>query len=296
LLNVHFHGIALDGVCVRDHEGDDDDAPLVFHELAPPTRADVEAVASRTAERIEAILRRHGRSLDPELCDDAPLALVSDEPALAACYGAAAQGIALDGDRAGRPTLRLLISPDSTARVTDDNAPVAEVRGVNVHAKQTVHGNDRRGIERLARYVMRPPLSKERLEKRDDGRYELELKSPWRDGTRAFVFTAPSALPRCARAVGLRGLVQRAALVHSGTSRTSSSPGSWLQCFRRGFTPSGISACSRVTHGSAAKSCLSPRPTRRASRHRPPWAISSRSHSTTIRTASHRLGADGDGC
>ena len=90
----------------------------------------MESESLRTAARIETILRRHGRSLDPELCDDTPPKLVSDEPALAACYGAAAQGVGLDGDRAGRPTLRLLISPDTTARVTDDDAPVAEVRDV----------------------------------------------------------------------------------------------------------------------------------------------------------------------
>jgi hypothetical protein len=34
----------------------------------------------------------------------------------------------------------------------------------------------------------RPLLSKERLERRADGRFELELKSVWRDGTRALVF------------------------------------------------------------------------------------------------------------
>ena len=161
----------------------------------------MEAVARRTAERIETILRRHGRSLDPELCDDTPPALVSDEPGLAACYGAAAQGVGIDGDRAGRPTLRLLISPETAARATNEDAPVAEVRGVNVHAKQTVHGNDRRGIERLARYIMRPPLSKERLEQRDDGRYELELKSAWRDGTCAFVFEPHELIARLVAAV-----------------------------------------------------------------------------------------------
>jgi len=82
-LNVHVHGLALHGVYLRDGEGDA--APLVFHELAPPTRADVEAAARRTAERIEIILRRHGRSVDPELYYDSPPALVSDEPSLAAC-------------------------------------------------------------------------------------------------------------------------------------------------------------------------------------------------------------------
>lgn len=58
-----------------------------------------------------------------------------------------------------------------------------------------------RGIERLARYLMRPPLSNERLEKRDDGRYELELKSPWRDGTRAFVFEPHELIARLVAAV-----------------------------------------------------------------------------------------------
>jgi hypothetical protein len=156
----------------------------------------VEAVASRTAARIETLLRRHGRSLNPELCDDTPPKLVSDEPGLAACYGAAAQGVGLDGDRTGQPTLRLLVSPETTARVTDEDAPAAEVRGINVHAKQTVHGKDRRGLERLARYIMRPPLSQERLERRADGRYELELKSIWRDGTRAFVYEPHELLTR----------------------------------------------------------------------------------------------------
>jgi hypothetical protein len=46
---------------------------------------------------------------------------------LAACYDAAARGIAVSGDRAGQPTLRLITSPDGDS-VTDNAAdePVAE--------------------------------------------------------------------------------------------------------------------------------------------------------------------------
>ena len=62
---------------------------------------------------------------------------------------------------------------------------MAEALGVNVYAKQLVDGRDRAQLERLCRYVMRPPLSQERLEWRSDGRLLLTLKNVWRDGTRA---------------------------------------------------------------------------------------------------------------
>ena len=49
---------------------------------------------------------------------------------------------------------------------------------------------DRRGssarpttLERLCRYVGRPPLPNDRLEERADGRLTLRLKTRWRDGT-----------------------------------------------------------------------------------------------------------------
>ncbi len=106
-LNVHFHVLALDGVYVRDEKS----AALVFHPLATPTRAEVAAVARRTAERIEKILRAHGRSLDPEMQDDEPaeLELCRDQPGLAACYAAAARGASVKSEKA---TLRLVVSQD----------------------------------------------------------------------------------------------------------------------------------------------------------------------------------------
>ena len=125
-----------------------EDAPLVFHALPTPTRAEVADVARRTADRIEHILKAHGRSLDPALQDAEPpaLALTLEEPGLAACYAAAAQGVSVSGDRAGQTTLRLVVSQDAPATGEVDGAeePVAEVRGINVHAKQLVDGRDRK--------------------------------------------------------------------------------------------------------------------------------------------------------
>lgn len=199
-LNVHAHVLALDGVYVRERE----DGPLVFLPLPTPTSAEVADVARRTAERIECILRAHGRSLDPQMQDDEPPALCLDEPGLAACYAAAAQGIALTGERAGQSTLRLVVSQDPRAEAPaarDNNEPVAEVRGINVHARRVVGGRDRPQIERLCRYVTRPPLAQERLELRRDGRLELTLKNIWRDGTRAIIFEPHDLLARLVAAV-----------------------------------------------------------------------------------------------
>ena len=77
-LNVHGHALVLDGVYV--HQNDNPCAPLEFRELDTPTHADIADVASRTAARIEKILRAHGRSLDPEFGDDTPPELALDDP------------------------------------------------------------------------------------------------------------------------------------------------------------------------------------------------------------------------
>ena len=78
-----------------------------------------------------------------------------------------------------------------------------------------VSGNDRAGLERLCRYILRPPFAQERLRLRSDGRIALELKTPWHDGTRELVFeplellTAAVCRPRMplsrAGVVGARG-------------------------------------------------------------------------------------------
>ena len=65
-------------------------------------------------------------------------------------YAAAAQGIGLSGDRAGLPPLRLITATPDRPRARDvTDAPIAEVRGINVHAAQVVDGRDRRRVERL---------------------------------------------------------------------------------------------------------------------------------------------------
>jgi hypothetical protein len=64
---------------------------------------------------------------------------------------------------------------------------VGESLGVNVHAEVAVPARDRARLERLCRYLFRPPLAQERLVETSDGRLRHVLKKPGSDGTVALV-------------------------------------------------------------------------------------------------------------
>jgi hypothetical protein len=72
----------------------------------------------------------------------------------------------------------------------------AEALGVNVHAEVAVPARDRAQLERLARYLCRPPIAQERLEETAVGKLRYTLKRPWRDGTIAIVLESMDLLAR----------------------------------------------------------------------------------------------------
>jgi hypothetical protein len=70
--------------------------------------------------------------------------------------------------------------------VTDGEEPdseasphVAQHRGMSLHADDAVPARDRRRLERLCRYVARPPLAHDRLDVRPEGRLALRLETRW---------------------------------------------------------------------------------------------------------------------
>ena len=161
-LTPHAHTLVLDGVYVRTSDG-----PLQFHALPAPTHAEVSEVARRTAARIERLLGQRGEQL--EQGDSGYDELADHQPVLAACYRAATAGTQLLGAQPGQPVMRALApSPRTAASVAAKL--VAEVRGVHVHAERAVDGRDRAQLERLCRYLARPPLSHDRLWLLADGR------------------------------------------------------------------------------------------------------------------------------
>ena len=101
---------------------------------------------------------------------------------------------------------RLGQEPDSEA-VTSRGPRQAHLEGFDLHANVWVSANDRAALERLCRYVLRPPFAQARLRLRGDRHVALEMKTAWHDGASALVFEPLKLLERLAamRAHGLGG-------------------------------------------------------------------------------------------
>ena len=70
-----------------------------------------------------------------------------------------------------------------------------------MHAGVVIGTRNRKGLERLCRYIARPPLAKSRLEQRPDGSVRLLLKRPWSDGSVAIALTRLELVERLAALV-----------------------------------------------------------------------------------------------
>jgi hypothetical protein len=181
----------LDGVFTEAPGG-----ALAFHPAPGPSDAEVAAALATIRHRVQRLRVRRG--LEP--ADDAtgPADRLADEsPVLAGIVGASVQARVALGPRAGARVRRLGDERD-TAAVTSRGPRPAHLEGFDLHANVWVSAHDRAGLERLCRYVLRPPFAQERLRLRRDGRVALELKTAWHDGTRELVFEPQEFLERLA--------------------------------------------------------------------------------------------------
>lgn len=181
-LNVHLHALVLDGVYVVSG-----DSPPVFIETPRPTQDEVMALIQTLQSRMLRALQRRGlvQKLEAESGGEAA---DLEETIEAVCQGASVQYRMATGGQPGRPVRRI----GSLGAIGEDPAPTGElsaiIGGYSIHANTYVHKNNRAELERLCRYVLRPPVAEERLELKGDT-VVYKLKSPWRDGTRAIMFS-----------------------------------------------------------------------------------------------------------
>jgi hypothetical protein len=172
-LNVHFHTLALDGVFVREPNGS-----LRFVAAKAPTDEEVEALLGVIRARVLRLLVRRGL-----LCDEASDGLdESETPALHALYAASVRQRVAIGRRAGATVLRLGGAP-TTSTAPPKRRRQARLGGFDLHANTSVRAKNRPKLERLCRYLLRPPVAEDRLSLAPDGSVLLRLKTPWRDGT-----------------------------------------------------------------------------------------------------------------
>ncbi len=157
------------------------------------TDDDVQQVVETTAKRVVCLLQRRGLleegNVDP---------LWEEEPLLATITAASVQGQVATGDRAGQRVRRRLIDPEEGVR----SGPLCFAsRGFSLHAATGVEAADRAQLERLCRYVIRPPLAAGRLQILDAEQVVFSLKSVWSDGTYQIVLSPEELLEKLAALV-----------------------------------------------------------------------------------------------
>jgi hypothetical protein len=208
-LNPHFHSVVLDGVFAVDGApGAAGTSPVAssaeqrtappFHDLAALDTGDVADLLQVIRARVLAFLRRRGVVEGGDALGVLDDGFAEREPALAALAVAAVQGLPPAGPvRRRRAAVVLRASPG-----VEVDAPccVSEL-GFSLHAATTAGAFDPRGREALLRYVLRPPVAQERLQRLPDDLVRILLRKPFRDGTVAIDLDPLSLLSRLAAIV-----------------------------------------------------------------------------------------------
>jgi len=195
-LNIHLHGLLLDGVYRCGADG----VPQ-FVEVGSPTDDEVHALLQAIITRLMKLLTRRGVLVEEmgQTC----LAQADEDGeearTLRPLQAAAITYRIAFGPRAGQKVLTLRVA---MPRETAARQPLcADIDGFSLHAAVRVEANDRKRLEQLCRYITRPALSDERVQLNDAGQVELELKTPWRDGTTHLVMSPLEFMQRLAALV-----------------------------------------------------------------------------------------------
>ena len=191
-LNVHFHTLVLEGVF-----GTAPDGTPRFDPAPPPTDREVTACSRRSArascvscDDAACSPRRAPRTSRPIRSPPTPLCSPSSVPPPSAAARRSATAPARPCCASATPPM-----PRGSGRSA---ARHAHLERFDLHAERAVRADDRAGLERLCRYLLRPPLAQERLARLADGRVVSTLAHPWHDGTRHLIFTPHEFLERLA--------------------------------------------------------------------------------------------------
>jgi len=91
------------------------------------------------------------------------------------------------GPNKGKKALVLKTMPNTD--LTSGSGLVASQSGFSLHAGVAVGGGQRKKLEKLARYIARPPIAQDRLRLSDTGQVIYQLKKPYSDGTSHIVMS-----------------------------------------------------------------------------------------------------------
>lgn len=193
-LNVHFHLLFLDGVFLTDGAN-----PPVFRHVAAPGASELQSLVERIAARVGQVLERRG--LIERDIENAWLAAGAEPGPLDDLIGHSITYRIAVGPRAGQKLFTLQTVPPRLQGLEGDPNGAARAGGFSLHAGVDIAPDQRQKLERLCRYISRPPVAAERLALTASGHVRYTLKMPYRDGTTHIVLEPLDFIARLAALV-----------------------------------------------------------------------------------------------
>ncbi len=192
-LNVHFHMLFLDGVYVKPSEQSD----LVFKKQPKLSPQAIQDVTEKISERVLKYLERHGLIEGDIESRYISGDLFSEEDCMLELQGSSITYRIAVGPQKGQKVLTLQLVP-ATEVDSSSNKLLGKVEGFSLHAGVAVSAKGRKKLERICRYITRPPVSVQRLSQTSNNKVRYELKTPYRDGTTHVIFEPLDFIARLA--------------------------------------------------------------------------------------------------
>jgi ribosomal protein S27E len=193
-LNVHFHLLFLDGVYVNGGA-----RPPVFCHVSAPGANELQRLVEQIAAGVGQVLERRG--LIERDIENAWLAAGAAPGPLDDLIGHSITYRIAVGTKAGQKLFTLQLLPARPLEEAGDPSGAVRAGGFSLHAGVDIAPHQRGKLERLCRYVSRPPVASERLALTASGQVRYALKTPYRDGTTHIVLEPLDLMARLAALV-----------------------------------------------------------------------------------------------
>jgi len=175
-------------------------AAPVFRHVPAPTGAELQELVQQIAARIGRVLEQRG--LIERDMENAWLATQGEGGPLDDLIGHSITYRIAVGPRAGQKLFTLQTVPArEEPEQQGEHHGAANAGGFSLHAGLDIQPHQREKLERLRRYVSRPPIAVERLALSSSGQVRYTLKAPYRDGITHIVLEPLDLMARLAALV-----------------------------------------------------------------------------------------------
>lgn len=195
-LTPHFHMLFLDGVYSINN------GIAEFHKTEAPSDDEIKEILSKIAKRCLKYLVKKGYfSIEEDSFSMGEDPLVEKEPILAELLFASSKYQIATGQRKGQKIRKL----GALTRAFYEEPELkgkrcANLKGFSLHANTEVQG-DKKRLENLCQYILRPPVATKRLSQRNDGELVYQLKKVYDNGTDRILFSPSEFLEKLAALV-----------------------------------------------------------------------------------------------